>query len=289
MTTQIVILNQYRSFAISDSRVTIDDCKTYDGEQKIFKISDKLSTVLLLSGNANFEDNEVKNLIEEYVSKTDFGKITSVEEIKDTFNEFIAESSPSSTPDEYIELTFAEFEKVIKKSIDEFDSKDQLIEFLKFNSSDYEVDFLTNNRLLNSNINKLVNTIGIESKVEFEKVKLYLMGCYVKFLIFKSPNIVLVGYDELYENPTYIEYVILFNNQGKMECIERFYIPNCVSTMVFGIAQDDDVDLILTGFNDKTYIDVYHIVLELIDEFGDVTLDKYSILDSIDEKLKTKI
>ena len=58
---------------------------------------------------------------------------------------------------------------------------------------------------------------------------------------------------------------------------------------ILGIAQDDDVDLILTGFNDKTYIDVYHIVLELIEEFGDVTLDDYSILDSIDEKLKTKI
>lgn len=60
MTLEIVILNQKRTFTIADSNVTINDCKTFEGEQKTFKISDRLSCVLLLSGNSEFDSQKMK-------------------------------------------------------------------------------------------------------------------------------------------------------------------------------------------------------------------------------------
>lgn len=290
MTLEIVILNQKRTFTIADSNVTINDCKTFEGEQKTFKISDRLSCVLLLSGNSEFDSQKMKNFIDEYVSKTNFNEINSIEEIRKTLSESIAKSSRNLTLDEYVESTFAEFQKSVKKSIKILDGKEQIIQFLKLNSFGANVDFLSENKLLESNLNKLTNSLfDIKSKGEFELIKYYLKQTYVTFLISNSPNIVLVGYDGVNENPTYINYAMLFNNEGKIETIVKYSVYDCVSTMIFSIAQDDDVDLVLTGFNDNTFIDINHVVLELLDEFGNLNQLDQSISDSISEELKTKI
>ena len=159
MTLEIVVLDQKRTFAAADSMVTIDDCKTYDGEQKIFRISDRLSAILLLSGNSEFEGQKLKNLIDEYVSKTDFNQINSVEEIKETLNESITQSSKEINLEEYIETTFDDFEKRIKIQIEKYDTTNQKIEFLKLNSFDEDIDFLTRNKLLNLKIMKLTNSL----------------------------------------------------------------------------------------------------------------------------------
>ena len=158
------------------------------------------------------------------------------------------------------------------------------------NSFEDDVDFLRGNNTLNSNLNKFANSlIDIESKDEFELIKHYLRQTYITFLIKNSPNIVLVGYDEVNENPTYIDYEILFNHEGKIETVVKYAVHDCVSTMILSVAQDDDVKLSLTGYNNNSYIDIRNIVLELFDEFGNLNqLDK-SISDSISEELKTKI
>lgn len=65
----------------------------------------------------------MKNFIDEYVSKTDFNEIESIEEIKRTLDASIAKSSRNLTLDEYVDSTFVEFEKSIKKSIDDLMTK----------------------------------------------------------------------------------------------------------------------------------------------------------------------
>ena len=208
MTLEIVVLDQKRTFAAADSMVTVDDCKTYDGEQKIFKISDRLSAILLLSGNSEFEGQKLKNLIDEYVSKTDFNQINSMEEIKETLNESIVQSSKEINLEEYIETTFDDFEKRIKIQIVKYDTTNQKIEFLKLNSFDEDIDFLTSNKLLNLKIMKLTNSLfKIKNKNEFNIIKFYLIGNYINSIIKNSPNVVLVGYDENNDYPTYINYI----------------------------------------------------------------------------------
>lgn len=290
MTLEIVVLNQKRTLAVADSMVTIDDCKTYDGEQKIFKITDRLSTILLLSGNSEFEGQKLKNLIDEYVSKTDFNQINSIEEIKETLNKSIANSSSGINIDEYVKITFDDFEKFIKKSISQYDTKKQKIDFLKINSFDYNIDFLTGNKLLNSKIMKLTHHLfDVKSKNELNEINSYICKNYSNFLVKDSPNIVLIGYDQINENPTYINYALLMNNKGRIETIEMYSVHNCDSTMIIGIAQDDEVDLILTGINDVSFKSIQLIVFELIEEFCNFNQMDEDILNSINEKLIIKI
>lgn len=49
MTSQIVVLNRQRSFILSDSALTLEDYKTYVNQEKVFKISDEHSAVVLVS------------------------------------------------------------------------------------------------------------------------------------------------------------------------------------------------------------------------------------------------
>ena len=289
MTSQILILNKKKSYAVSDSVVTIDDCKTYDGEQKIFEISQELSTILLLSGNSRFAGQSIKNFIDEYVSKTDFKTINTVNEIKDTFNDCISESTQKCNVDEYVHDTFIDFEKNMKKLIKNSD-KESLIENLKSNSFCTDIDFLKDNSLLNSKITKLANLLlNINSKNEFNCMKHYLTRNYYAFLINNSPNIVLMGYDKCNNNPTYFNYNILANINGKLEIHDEYSVTDCKSTMIFTIAQDSDIELNLTGFNDNSLNNIQRILFEFFNENNILTMIDANDWITFKERLKLKI
>ena len=70
-----------------------------------------------MSGNSEFDGQKMKNFIDEYVSKTDFNEIKSVEEIKDTLNESIAKSSRKMTLDEYVGPHLLNLKKVLKNQL----------------------------------------------------------------------------------------------------------------------------------------------------------------------------
>ena len=168
--------------------------------------------------------------------------------------------------------------------------KKQKIDFLKINSFEENIDFLKGNKLLDSYLAKLTNNLfHIESKNEFDEINFYLLRNYFNFLIKDSPNIVLIGYNQTYENPTCLNYALLFNNEGQIESIEIFSVHDCNSTMIIGIAQDDDVDLILTGYNNDSIRGIQLIVFELFNEINNLNQSNQNILNSINDKLINKI
>ena len=222
MTLQIVVLNKNRSFAITESRVTINGCKTYDGEQKMFNISNKLSCVLLVSGNGRFDGNGIKKFIDEYSYKTDINKIDTIQEIKNTLNRCISSSSHSLGVDEYVNDKFPRFENEIRNSLDAIDDKSACIQYLKLNSFNSSIDVLDNNRLLNSRLSSFTNSLfDIIDKKEFNEIKYYLKCNYYWYLIENSSVFTLVGYDECYNNPTCLCYNILANFDGKLLIVEK--------------------------------------------------------------------
>ena len=287
MTSQIVIINGNRSFAITESNLTLDEFKTYVGEEKIFEISQKLSAVALVSGSGRFDSQKIKNHITRYLAKTDMDEIKSVLEIKNTLNDCIVKSTRKSDPSKYVKSTFPKFENMIigiSKNLNKY----EFIEYLKMNSLNENINVLDNNNLLNNSINKLRNTLfDINDKYDSNELKFYLKRNYYNYLVKLSTNLVLVGYDEEYENPTYIKYAILFNNDGKLEIYDEYFLNNCNSTMIFTIAQDEDINLNLTGFNDKSYYDIQKIVFNFFDEIVENVSDEF--INSLNNKLEEDI
>ena len=262
---------------------------THVGEQKIFEISQDLSAILLVSGNGRFNGQPIKNFIDKYVSETDFNEISTVEDIKNSLNKIISKTTTQTSIGEYVENAFRDFEIDIKKSIIPNDVN-QSVKYLKLNSFNDDIDFLNDNKLLNHNLTKLTNSLfeGID-KNQFDKIKFLLKRNFFNYICNNSPNFVLIGYDKTKENPTYIHYVILENIEGKLEFIVRYAVHNCQSTMIFTIAQDQEINLSLTSFNDNSFHDIQDIFHELLIECGNITDLNQDILNSIDEKLRIKI
>lgn len=283
MTSQIVVLNKKRSFVLSESASIVDEFKSYVGEEKVFKISEKLSTVVLVSGNGRFNGEKLKNYIAKYLAKTNMDNIQTVDEVKNTLNECISQSSGKMDVNEYINNTFPEFEKSIQKI-----NENHIVEYLKLNSSNEDIDVLKNNKLLNNRISKLINSrFSIDDKIELDKLKFYLRRCYYDYLIKSSTNLVIVGYDDKNEYPTFFKYSILFNNDNGLEIVEGYSLKNYKGTIIFAIAQNQDIYLNLTGFNDKTYYDIENIVVELFQKYAN-DCDEI-MLNSIKKELEHKI
>lgn len=184
MTTQIVIINGNRSFAITESNLTLDEFKTYVGEEKIFEISQKLSAVALVSGSGRFDSQKIKNHITRYLAKTDMDEIKSVLEIKNTLNDCIVKSTRKSDPSKYVKSTFPKFENMIigiSKNLNKY----EFIEYLKMNSLNENINVLDNNNLLNT-------LFDINDKYDSNELKFYLKRNYYNYLVKLSTNLVLV-------------------------------------------------------------------------------------------------
>lgn len=126
-------------------------------------------------------------------------------------------------------------------------------------------------------------------KKEFVKLKKYLKTIYYSNLLNNSTNFVLMGYDEINENPTYLNYYILANVDNQLQIMAEFSLYNCNSTMILTVAQDQVAKLNLMGFNEELYSEVRNIIFELFDEFDTSNELNEDIIKAIDERLHFKI
>lgn len=265
MTSQLGIINKNRAFAISDSMVTVDECKTYSGEDKIFKISDKHSCILMVSGNPRVNGCDIRDFIREYVNNTDFDEIKTIEEIRDSLNQSIVSSDMNKSINSHISENMYNFEKYIGKIIDDG--------FLK--PSNNNMDFLDDNELLDNYLTSLIDKLfKPESEKEFLDLKKSLKGHYYDFIIDMGLNIVLIGYDDKNNNPTYINYYMICVHDDKLEFIDVYSLFDCDSTMIFPISQSEDIELNLFGFNDNTFSEIKKIIRKYLDEFNIKISDK---------------
>lgn len=83
----------------------------------------------------------------------------------------------------------------------------------------------------------------------------------------------------------YIKYAILFNNEGDLEIMEEYSVYDYHGTIIFTIAQDEDINLNLTGFNRKSIHKIRNSVSELLNQFN----IEENVIKDINGKLETKI
>lgn len=120
MTVQCAILNPRCVIFASDSGITTPDGKKYDGVQKIFKLSDIHPAKIMINGNMEFENIPITTIINEFKKKTDFNKLKTIEDIKDSFLSFTHNYSPTSDFEEYISYIVDDFKETISLEIEEY-------------------------------------------------------------------------------------------------------------------------------------------------------------------------
>lgn len=232
MTLEIVVFDGLRSFAFAEDAITMGNFKTYYCEKKIFKMSDRLSSVSLVSGNSGISGRKIKDLIDEYIEKTDVEDMVTIKEIMDSFNEFVSKTAEKVEISDYVNETFSVFKKKISSYINPYPQKSQFSDYLKYKSSVGSIGFLDDNVLLNQLISNCANLLSATyNDIEYEDLKFYLRMCYYDFLVENSINMVFVGYDECWENPTYFNYSILCNCEDQLMIVNHYSVCNCDSRM----------------------------------------------------------
>lgn len=119
MTVQFSIISLRQHIFASDEGITTPEGKKYEGVQKIFRLSDIHPAQMMINGCMEFEGIPMETIINEFVKKTKFKKLKTIEDIKNEFLNFLATYTPESSGDEYIEYIVENFKENLIEEINE--------------------------------------------------------------------------------------------------------------------------------------------------------------------------
>ena len=102
MTLQSMYLNLRGIILESDNAVIMPDGKKYDGEKKIFKISDRHPAGIMINGNMEFENIPIENLIEDFRQNINLEELKTIVDIKNALIEILKEIPPNQHLTKYL-------------------------------------------------------------------------------------------------------------------------------------------------------------------------------------------
>ncbi|WP_407423457.1 hypothetical protein [Methanobrevibacter sp.] len=265
MTTELIAMNGNAIAIAVDSAVTVNRQKTAFGFTKLFPI-EKIPMAIMLYGSSYFENIPMENLIAEFIQKTNFNEVNTVLKIKNSFLEFLSKNTLHHDFKSDIEYRFNIFKKeiieyfsnlnedkinfVIKKYL-----KLELPNFIKQLDEYNQYDFL---------FKELKSIIGTGKWKAFKNYFFYKFCTSVT-------GIVIVGFDEGKNFPSYINIDILLNNGGYIEYVNEKSKFSYSNNLIIPFAQTDVIYGYLYGIHPE-FLDVighYHksVLSGFLDEF----------------------
>lgn len=207
MTVQCAILNPRCAIFASDSVITTPDGKKYDGVQKIFKLSDIHPAKIMINGNMEFENIPIITIINEFKNKTDFSKLKTIEDIKDSFLSFVHNYSQTSDFEEYLSYIVDDFKQTLYLEIEE-DGFDKLISTKKRKEI---YPFIKKYSKFNSEFNDIIP----ENK-DREKYRKILWEIFSYDLRYAGTGIIIAGHNIDSPYPSFFELNIHFNDKKEV-------------------------------------------------------------------------
>ncbi len=207
MTSQGIITTKRNCILASDRQSTMPDGKTYGGFEKIFELSSIHSAALMFNGNADFEDVPLETLIRRFKIKTNFNRLSTIEEIKNEFIRFLCENTQHSSSQEFIRDILKTFKKELKQEFDEYGfektislkQKRKLPQFIKsFPNIDTEFhDIIPNGKSIK----------------EHNSVLWEIFSHYIQY---EGTGIIMAGFNLKSNYHSFVEINIYCNDNGKI-------------------------------------------------------------------------
>ena len=297
MTSEIMILTPNAIALATDSAITIDNRKIYNGVNKLFMLSNNPPMGIMTYNGARFFNIPFETIIKEFRSEINDKNITKTIDFKEEFEKYL-QKIPSKSP--------------YKESFE-----DKLMKFIDIVSNEYDTfgknDFF--NRLMNvmlplDSIKIVHNNIQSEhiekAKVEFEKLcsqfkyadkeedfiqRIFNLFIYEMFV--KSfTGVVLSGFDEDRLFPRDYSFKIFYLYDGKFICDDlKDYdiLKNNIDVIVEVFAQDDVIKTFLTGIDDETRFHIVNFFNEINNNYTNELVNLINANDNIDENSKNEI
>lgn len=251
MTSEILLMNRNAIVLASDSLVTLNSKKTYEGANKIFKLSNNPPMGVMIYGNGNFGDIPLETLINDYSDKTDFNKLDNILDIKDDFLEYLGRVTPKTDFKNIIEENIQVFHQSVGSKINQM-SRANFEDFINFCSNIELPSFLEDFDEINNydDIFKSIIPYYVESD-DFKKVIYSLKRCFLEDLLSVNTGIIIAGFNKSDFFPSYVSFQLCFNINGKI-AIKNFDSKiNREKEVILPFAQCDVIESFLTGIDEK--------------------------------------
>ena len=250
MTSEILLMNKNAIALASDSLVTIDGKKNYDGANKIFMLSNNPPRGIMIYGNGNFEDIPLETLINDYSDKTNFNQLDNIFDIKEDFLEYLGRVTPKTDFKSLIEKNIQIFQQSVGSKISQM-SRANFEDFINFCSNIELPSFLENLDEIN-NYNPIFKSLipYYVDSTDFGKITNSLKRCFLEDLFSINTGIVIAGFNKSDFFPSYVSFQLCFNNNSKIEIKNFDSKINREKEVILPFAQCDVIESFLTGINE---------------------------------------
>lgn len=268
MTSEIVFMNKKAIVMAADSVVTFPDHHTYEGVDKLFKLTNDPPMGIMIFGSAYFGDVPLETLISNYSKRTNFNIINDILLIKEDFINYLAKNTTISTESKFVDENFEIFENKIFNLFNDF-SKEEIHYYLNEYKNEEICSFLEK-ELYDYKFDKIIKEFNLSKCLNL------LKKCFSLDLLGFSSGIVISGFNEKDNFPSIVSFNLFFNDNGKVIFKNNFQKLNNSNGSVFPFAETDVIDTFFSGFN-------YYIKNNILSYYEDSNM---RLLNNIENMIK---
>lgn len=257
MTSEILIMNNNSIVMAADSAVTIDDRKTYNGVNKLFKLSNDPPMGIMIFGKANFVSIPMETIIKEYRRKRNFKELENIMEIKKDFIEYLSEL-PYSTDFLEIEKELDVFKRHLLDNLNELSKKelDGKIKSLR----DVEIFSFIKGHGVNKKFEDIYRELSEkEMELSIDTLKKWFSEKYS----YSSTGVVIAGFshDEFF--PSYLSFNLIAKNGNDVTIRDSDIEINYNGNIIVPFAQKDVITNFMTGID----IDLERVIINYFSKY----------------------
>ena len=271
-----MITTKKHALFVSDTAETLGDGKTYNGIEKVIPLSKRHSAGMMINGNLEFEDTPVNVLSKEYREYTDFEKIDTICEIKNRLLDYFAENTKTTKKENYIKKELGYFKEELKEDIKE----NGFTKTVKTRNKIKVKTFLKSYKNFDSEFDDIIPQ---DKNKKYYTKRLWEIFSYE--LQFEGTEIIILGYDIQHHYPTFYEFNIYCNDNGKVLYEMIDYRENSNKAYCKFFAINDEAYTFITGVNEE-FID---FIIDYIEKRNDFIVTiiqseiKYENIENVDK------
>lgn len=297
MTSEIMILTPNAIALATDSAITIDNKKSYNGVNKLFMLSNNPPMGIMTYNVARLFNIPFETIIKEFRKDISDKNLTKTIDFKNEFEEFL-HKMPLKSP---YKLSFDEklkkFVEIVSKEYDDFGKNDFFnrltnlilpIDLIQIVQKNIKPEYIENTNKEFINLCSQFDYVDIQKEFLDRIFNLFIYEMFVK----SYTGVVLSGFDEDSLFPLGYSFKIFYLYDDEFICdnLEEYDIlKRDMDVIVEGFAQDDVINTFLKGIDEGTKFHIRNFFNEIINNY---TVDLFNLVESnenIDEICKNEI
>lgn len=242
MTSEILIMTNDSIVMGADSAVTINNRKTHNGANKLFKLSNKPPMGIMVFGAANFGSIALETIIKNYRNQTNFEKLEDISKIKESFIDYL-NNIPYENTDFENKLTF--FKEDLLNRMD-YKSPKNVAKVLNCYKNIQILPFLENNPFIDTEFEDLIKKLGNDD-IDINILK----KSFSALLLNSSSGIIIAGFNENDFLPSVISFNLIakYDNEIIISNVNSYI--NHDGNLIIPFAQNDVAETFISGFDNE--------------------------------------